>query len=77
VRPALQQAREPERQQGIPVPDPEARGDAAARWQAVTSSAHLRAAVDRVIPADDWPGGWEGGVGTYLAEATEDQRWAL
>jgi choline dehydrogenase-like flavoprotein len=59
------------------VPDPGARGDAAARWQAVTSSAHLRAAVDRVIPADDWPGGWEGGVAAYLVEGNEDQRWAL
>jgi gluconate 2-dehydrogenase gamma chain len=28
--------------------------------------ATLRAAVDRVIPADDHPGGWEAGVGDYL-----------
>ena len=27
----------------------------------------LHAAVDRVIPADDWPSGWEAGVGDYLA----------
>ena len=27
----------------------------------------LRAAVDRIIPADDYPGAWEAGVGDYLA----------
>jgi len=27
----------------------------------------LRAAVDRIIPADDAPGGWEAGVGNYFA----------
>ena len=26
----------------------------------------LRAAVDRLIPPDDFPGGWEAGVGDYL-----------
>jgi hypothetical protein len=26
----------------------------------------LRAAVNRIIPADEFPGGWEGGVGDYL-----------
>lgn len=26
----------------------------------------LRAAVDRIIPPDDFPGGWAGGVGDYL-----------
>lgn len=26
----------------------------------------LQAAVDRIIPADDFPGGWEAGVGEYL-----------
>ena len=33
----------------------------------------LRAAVDRIIPADDFPGGWEAGVGHYLSRllATE------
>lgn len=27
----------------------------------------LRALVNRIIPADDFPAGWEGGVGSYLA----------
>lgn len=27
----------------------------------------LRAAVDRIIPADDYPSGWEAGVGDFLA----------
>ncbi len=27
----------------------------------------LRAAVDRIIPADDWPDGWGAGVGDYFA----------
>ncbi len=27
----------------------------------------LRAALDRIIPADDFPGGWEAGVGDYFA----------
>lgn len=26
----------------------------------------LRALVDRLIPADDYPGGWDAGVGDYL-----------
>jgi gluconate 2-dehydrogenase gamma chain len=26
----------------------------------------LTAAVDHIIPADEWPGGWEAGVGDYL-----------
>jgi hypothetical protein len=30
-------------------------------------AATLRALVDRLIPADDFPGGWEAGVGDYLA----------
>ncbi len=30
-------------------------------------TATLRAAVDRIIPPDDWPAGWTGGVGGYLA----------
>ena len=47
------------------------------RWLEVTGSAELRAAVDRVIPADEWPGGWEGGVGEYLAEYGTELRWAL
>jgi choline dehydrogenase-like flavoprotein len=29
----------------------------------------LRAAVDRVIPADSWPAGWDGGVAEYLRVA--------
>ena len=29
--------------------------------------ATLRALVDRLIPPDDFPGGWEAGVGDYLA----------
>ena len=28
--------------------------------------ATLRALIDRIIPADDFPGGWEAGVGGYL-----------
>ena len=28
--------------------------------------ATLRALIDRLIPADDFPGGWEAGVGDYL-----------
>jgi len=36
----------------------------------------LRAAVDRVIPADGWRAGWEGGVGAYLAGAGEELAWA-
>jgi hypothetical protein len=29
--------------------------------------ATLRAAIDRIIPPDDYPGGWDAGVGDYLA----------
>jgi hypothetical protein len=29
--------------------------------------ATLRALVDRIIPADDFPSGWQAGVGDYLA----------
>ncbi len=28
----------------------------------------LRAAVNRIIPADDYPAGWEAGVGDYLMQ---------
>ena len=49
----------------------------AERWAACVGSAEIRAAVDRVVPADDWPGGWEGGVGAYLGAGGTDQRWAL
>jgi len=31
----------------------------------------LRAAVDRVIPPDDYPGAWQSGVGDYLARQFE------
>src|SRR4030095_7551005 len=31
----------------------------------------LRAAVDRIIPPDEYPGGWESGVGDYLARQFE------
>ncbi len=33
--------------------------------------ATLRALVDRLIPADDYPGGWDAGVGDYL-----DRQWS-
>jgi len=36
----------------------------------------IRAAINRVIPVDSWPGGWEGGVGTYLVTASHDLQWA-
>lgn len=31
----------------------------------------LRAAVDRIIPADDYPSAWQAGVGDYLAQQFE------
>jgi len=31
----------------------------------------LRAMMDRIIPADDYPGAWEAGVGDYLARQFE------
>lgn len=31
----------------------------------------LRAAVDRIIPFDDYPGAWQSGVGDYLARQFE------
>ena len=31
-----------------------------------TQLATLRAALDRIIPADDFPGAWESGVGDYI-----------
>ncbi len=31
----------------------------------------LQAAVNRMIPPDDWPGGWEAGVGDYLLRQFE------
>jgi choline dehydrogenase-like flavoprotein len=42
---------------------------------ALFTSPTLRAAVDRVIPADEWPSGWEGGVAEYLATSS-DLDWA-
>lgn len=36
----------------------------------------IRAAINRVIPVDSWPNGWEGGVGDYLATARDDLHWA-
>ncbi|WP_375388185.1 GMC family oxidoreductase N-terminal domain-containing protein [uncultured Amnibacterium sp.] len=38
-------------------------------------SSGIRAAVDRIIPADRWAGGWAGGVGEYLA-TSPDLDWA-
>lgn len=31
----------------------------------------LQAAVDRIIPADDYPSGWEAGVGNFFARLLE------
>ena len=31
----------------------------------------LRAAIDRIIPPDDYPGAWQSGVGDYLARQFE------
>lgn len=31
----------------------------------------LRAAVDRIVPADDYPGAWQSGVGDYLTRQFE------
>lgn len=36
-------------------------------WQLAT----LRALVDRIIPADDFPSGWDAGVGDYLGRQFE------
>ena len=37
----------------------------------------LRVAFNRLIPADGWPGGWDGGVGDYLSLAVaDDLAWA-
>jgi choline dehydrogenase-like flavoprotein len=40
------------------------------------ASPTLRAAIDRVIPADEWPSGWQGGVAEYLA-TSRDLGWAM
>ncbi|GAA3566156.1 GMC family oxidoreductase [Microlunatus spumicola] len=47
------------------------------RWLRLVTSAELRTAVDRVVPADAWPGGWKGGVGAYLSDGDPEPRWAL
>ena len=44
-------------------------------WDQVMSSSSLRDAIDRIIPVDDWPGGWVGGVGSYLAGAAAELQW--
>jgi choline dehydrogenase-like flavoprotein len=44
--------------------------------EALTELPAVRAAVDRIIPADRWPAGWEGGVGRYLTTARSDLAWA-
>lgn len=36
-----------------------------------TQQRTLRAAVDRIVPADDYPGAWQAGVGDYLAKQFE------
>ncbi len=36
-----------------------------------TQQLTLRAALDRIIPPDDYPGAWEAGVGDYLARQWE------
>ena len=47
-------------------------------WIDVVGSAELRAAVDRIIRPDDWPGGWEeGDVRDYLVDCGTDLRWAI
>ena len=39
-------------------------------------TANIRAAIDRIIPADSWPAGWTGGVSDYVALADGDLDWA-
>ena len=39
-------------------------------------TANIRAAVDRIIPADDWPAGWDGGISAYASLAGEELDWA-
>ena len=39
-------------------------------------TANIRAAVDRIIPADSWPAGWEGGVSDYVSLANRELDWA-
>ena len=39
-------------------------------------TANIRAAIDRIIPADGWPAGWTGGVSDYVALANRELDWA-
>ena len=39
-------------------------------------TATIRAAVDRIIPADSWPAGWDGGVSNYVYTANRELDWA-
>ncbi len=45
-------------------------------WSRIIDSAVFRAAIDRIIPEDEWPGGWAGGVGSYLRRAGPELHWA-
>ena len=36
----------------------------------------LIAAINRIIPPDEWPSGWDGGVGGYLERTNPDLGWA-
>lgn len=37
----------------------------------------LRAAINRMIPADEWPAGWEGGVEDYLTSNSGEAAWTV
>ena len=37
---------------------------------------NIRAAVDRIIPADSWPAGWDGGVSGYVSLSNLELDWA-
>lgn len=39
-------------------------------------TANIRAAIDRIIPADSWPAGWDGGVADYVSLANGELDWA-
>ncbi|HET6825853.1 MAG TPA: hypothetical protein VFH64_08000 [Amnibacterium sp.] len=43
---------------------------------ALTVPPAIRAAVDRIMPADLWPGGWDGGVSAHLATGAHELDWA-
>src|SRR5579875_3185667 len=36
----------------------------------------IRAAIDRVVPADAWPGGWDGGAAAHLSDDADDVAWS-